>query len=255
MIGPFACVDRISGPLPRRMRLLAGAFLGYLAVAVFAVQAPEDGFPALLRTGVAPRRPALGCLRCSGRHAAGGRASTAAGGSGAKVAAAWVSVATVALIAVHVCGCRVGICRGGFLSHAGLRARHLLGPLFPHSAQAGLAGRRLHCRTGAARRLHERVGLGALITTCTPACPTPRASRTPSAAMPPTIFTAGDGRRPARLLPPAVPGRPATRPPGLLRGRGIQRGVLVPGPADPRATKPCRSWPASSRRTTSRSSS
>jgi hypothetical protein len=44
VIGLFCCLDRVSGPPPRRIRLLLGAFLGYLAVAVFVVQAPRTGF-------------------------------------------------------------------------------------------------------------------------------------------------------------------------------------------------------------------
>jgi hypothetical protein len=106
MIGPFACVDRTCGPLPRRFRLLAGAFLGYLAVAVFAVQAP--GMPIahystlvlhpvalLLGTCVAQSATLLADEVNRGRRL------------GAKVAAVWLFAATTALVAVHVGGWRV----------------------------------------------------------------------------------------------------------------------------------------------------
>jgi hypothetical protein len=105
-IGLFACVDQISEPLPRRFKLLAGAFLGYLAVAVFAVQAPGMGFPHYSALVLHPVALLLGI---SVAQAATMLADAVNRGRrlGAKVAAVWLSVATIALISVHVRGWRV----------------------------------------------------------------------------------------------------------------------------------------------------
>jgi MFS family permease len=103
IIGAFACLGRSSGPLPRRFWLLLCACLGYLAVAVFAVQAPQCGFRhysflllhpvALLLGGCAAQ--VVGLLADGVNRGLRLRA---------KVAAVWVSAATAGLIAVHVCG-------------------------------------------------------------------------------------------------------------------------------------------------------
>jgi hypothetical protein len=105
-IGAFACLGRISGLLPRRFRLLLRASLGYLAVAVFAVEAPQCGFrhysflllhPVALLLGVCVAQVAG--LLAEGVNC--GRQLRA------KVAAVWVSAATAGLIAVHFCGYRI----------------------------------------------------------------------------------------------------------------------------------------------------
>ena len=105
MIGPFACAQRTSGMLPRRFWLLAAACLCYLAVAVFAVQAPGMGFrhystlvlhPVALLLGVCVAQTAT--LLADGVRC--GRPIRA------KLAAAWVSVATAALLGGHGCGLR-----------------------------------------------------------------------------------------------------------------------------------------------------
>jgi hypothetical protein len=106
MIGPFACVDRISGPLPRRFRLLAETFLAYLAVAVFAVQAPRTGFPHYSTLVLHPIALLLGiCVAQAATLLANG--VNRGRRVGAKVAAVWLSAATAALVAAHVCGWRV----------------------------------------------------------------------------------------------------------------------------------------------------
>jgi len=108
VIGAFACLGRSSGPLPRRFRLLLCACLGYLAVAVFAVEAPQCGFRHYSFLLLHPVALLLGvCVaQVAGLLAEGvnrGRQLRA------KVAAAWVSAATAGLIAVHVCGYRIDI--------------------------------------------------------------------------------------------------------------------------------------------------
>jgi len=67
IIGAFACLGRISGPLPRRFRLLLCACLGYLAVAVFAVQAPQCGFRHYSFLLLHPVALLLGCTTVFGR--------------------------------------------------------------------------------------------------------------------------------------------------------------------------------------------
>ena len=102
-LGLFACVDRISKPLPRGFRLLAGACLGYLAVAVFAVEAPGMGLPHYATLVLHPVALLLGIC------AAQAVTLLAEGFNrgrrlGAKVAVVWFSAATAGLIAVHLGG-------------------------------------------------------------------------------------------------------------------------------------------------------
>ena len=106
VIGLFCCLDRLPGLPPRRTRLLLGAFLGYLAVVVYVVQAPKTGFTHYSALVLHPVALLLGV--CVGQTATLLAAAVNAGRRRApKAAAAWVSVATLALIAVHLCGWRV----------------------------------------------------------------------------------------------------------------------------------------------------
>ncbi len=108
VIGAFACPGRISGPLPRRFRLLLCACFGYLAVAVFAVQAPQCGFRHYSFLLLHPVALLLGgCVAQAAALLADGvnRGLQLR----AKVAAVWASVATAGLIAVHVCGYGIAI--------------------------------------------------------------------------------------------------------------------------------------------------
>ena len=150
-IGPFACVDRIPGPLPRRFRLLVGRVPRLPGDRRVCGASPWERLRALFSTRVAPRRFAHGYLPCSGRHAAGrrGQPRPTASGQGRR------RLAFGGYCGAHR-GSRLRLHGGmaaprGFRSHAALRAGCLLGPLLARSVKAGLPGRRLHCRTGAAR--------------------------------------------------------------------------------------------------------
>jgi len=105
-LGAFACLGRISGVPLRRSRLLLCACLGYLAVAVFAVEAPQCGFRHYSSLLLHPVALLLGvCFaQVAGLLAEGVNRGRQLG---AEVAAVWASAATAGLIAVHICGCRI----------------------------------------------------------------------------------------------------------------------------------------------------
>jgi hypothetical protein len=107
-MGAFACVGKIPRPLPRRFRLLASAFFGYLAVAVFAAQAPGMGFPHYSALVLHPVALLLGiCVAQAATLLADG--VNHGRRLRARVAAVWLSAATAALIVIHVCGWQVAM--------------------------------------------------------------------------------------------------------------------------------------------------
>jgi hypothetical protein len=97
----FCCLDRIPGSLPPRVRLLLGAFFGYLAAALFAVQAPKTGFTHYAVLVLHPLTLLLGV--CVG-HAANLLAAGCKAGHlrGPQAAIACLAAATLALVAVHI---------------------------------------------------------------------------------------------------------------------------------------------------------
>jgi hypothetical protein len=106
VVGLFCCLERVPWPLPRRVRLLLGGALGYLAVAVYTVQAPKTGFSHYTAFVLHPAALLLGI--CTGEAAGLLAAGVRKGRQRApKVAVALVLAATLALVGVHIARWRV----------------------------------------------------------------------------------------------------------------------------------------------------
>jgi hypothetical protein len=105
-VGLFACLSRVSGASPGRNRLLIGACFGYLAAAVFAVQAPRTGFTHYAVLVLHPAALLFGVCVCITIKAL---AAGARSGSqfAPKAAVTWVLGLTAAFVAVHAFGWRL----------------------------------------------------------------------------------------------------------------------------------------------------
>ncbi len=103
---PFAFLDRTSKSLTNRFRPLLFAFLGYLVMAFYVVQAPNMGAEHYSAFVLHPVGLLVGL--CSGEIALQLAARAAAGRSRPpKLAAAWISIVTLALVVAHIFSCRI----------------------------------------------------------------------------------------------------------------------------------------------------